>query len=103
MTNPATTLDEQSPTTGSITAKQITKLLFIFLIAVIALAMTQSGALVSWSYDLPPSALADTISDSLVTWNETMQDLGITALTDYWLEQMDALRSTEWARSDNEA
>lgn len=47
-----------------------------FLFAATVLAMFNSASLVTWTYDLPPSAIADALGAAAEKWDEAMQACG---------------------------
>lgn len=62
--------------------KPVQHVLMCFLIAMLMLAMFHSASLVTWSYDLPPSALSDHVSVWAENWDALMRRLGPAHLTD---------------------
>ncbi len=53
----------------------------LMVITLVVLAMFQSSALVTWSYDLPISPLSVVISSSAERWHGLMEHIGVAALS----------------------
>lgn len=53
----------------------------LMIFTLVALAMFQSSALVTWSYDLPISSLSAIISSSAESWHAWMEHIGVASFS----------------------
>ena len=53
----------------------------LMVLTLLILAMFQSSALVTWSYDLPVSPLSATISSAAESWHALMEQVGIASFS----------------------
>ncbi|WP_157747771.1 hypothetical protein [Cohaesibacter sp. ES.047] len=60
------------------TMKRVRQTMAILIATTLLLAAFQSGGLVSWTYDLPPSPLAEEIISAAQSWHQLMQEIGAT-------------------------
>lgn len=62
------------------TMQRVRQGLAILLVTTLALAVFQSSGLVSWTYDLSPSFITESIISAAQSWNDLMQNIGATAV-----------------------
>lgn len=65
--------------------------LFAMILALLALCLFQSSALLTLSYDLPPSPTTERVVMVVETWHQWMQDLGAAEITNKMSEQLEVL------------
>lgn len=68
------------------------KTLVVFLTGLVVLAVFQSSALVTASYDLPPGALSEFLISLAEGWHGLMDKIGAAGVTQWFGEQTEELR-----------
>ncbi len=75
------------------------KVFAIMLLTLIVLAMFQSSALVTWSYDLPVSSYSATISSTAEQWHALMERTGLAEFSESITDRVQSLHD-DWPVSE---
>lgn len=71
----------------------------IMLLTLIVLAVFQSSALLTWSYDLPVSSYSATISSTAEQWHALMERAGLAEFSQSMTERVQSLHD-DWPVSE---
>ncbi len=78
------------------TMLRVRSALIALVFATLVLALFQSNGLVSWSYDLPINPLTEQIVSASETWNEWMNTLGTTEVSESIQDWVQSLKDHEF-------